>query len=249
MTDEVQKLPAKKRAPKKTLVTPMSPIEQMQAMKSMGMEISDMRDILALQKEYEANEALKLFNDAMNAFKAEEIMIIKDKEVSYGDTKFQHASLANIVATATPFLSKHGLSHSWTTDQSDETGLIKVTCTIKHKAGHKESTTLQSKADPSGGKNAIQAIASAVSYLERYTFLAITGLATHDMVDDDGMSAGFEEMITADQETVLSDLIKETKADEKKFLEYMRCATLGDIPASMYGKAIHALNAKKAKQS
>lgn len=256
MNEETQVVPKKKRAPaKKAQIAVvetsgvMSPIQQMQAMKSMGMEISDMRDMLALQKDYEANEALKLFNEAMNAFKAEEIMIVKDKTVSYGDTKFQHASLANIVATATPFLSKHGLSHSWTTDQSDDSGLIKVTCTIKHKVGHKERTSLQSLADPSGGKNAIQAIASAVSYLERYTFLAITGLATHDMVDDDGAGTDFEEAISADQEIVLTDLINETKADKDKFLEYMRCATLGDIPASMYNKATHALNAKKAKQS
>jgi len=41
----------------------------------------------------------------------------------------------------------------------------------------------------SGNKNPIQAIASTVSYLERYTLLAITGLTTKDM-DDDGKNAG-----------------------------------------------------------
>jgi hypothetical protein len=44
---------------------------------------------------------------------------------------------------------------------------------------------MNSGPDDSGGKNKIQAIASAKSYLERYTLLAITGLATKDM-DDDG---------------------------------------------------------------
>ena len=50
--------------------------------------------------------------------------------------------------------------------------------------GHSESTTLQSPPDASGGKNSIQAIGSAVTYLSRYTLLAITGLATGENEDD-----------------------------------------------------------------
>lgn len=256
--ETTQIAPAKKKRAVKKAQPPaidggaLSPIQQMQAMKSMGMEISDMRDMLALQKEYEANEALKQFNEAMNAFKAEGIEIIKDQHVKYENkdrslTEYSHSSLSNAVETAIPFLSRHGLSHSWDLDQSSEKGLIKVTCVIKHRAGHSASTSLQSLPDPSGGKNSIQAIASAVKYLERYTFLAITGLAEKDGFDDDGQSADFEEVISPDQEIVLSDLIKETDADKAKFLEYMRCATLGDIPASMYNKAENALNAKKKK--
>jgi len=223
----------------------LSPIQQMAQMKQMGLEVADMREMLALQKEYEANEALKQFNEAMNAFKAESITIVKDRTVTYNDTTYDHASLANIVETAAPFMSEHGLSHNWTTEQNDDTGVIRVTCTIKHKAGHSESTSLKSKADPSGGKNAIQAIASAITYLERYTFLAITGLATRDMEEDDGAGAEPEETITLDQETVLMDMIKESKADQAKFLEYMKCATLGEMPASLFTRAKRALEAKK----
>jgi hypothetical protein len=40
--------------------------------------------------------------------------------------------------------------------------------------------------DQSGGKNAIQAIASTVTYLERHTAIAITGVAVSDEEDDDG---------------------------------------------------------------
>ena len=48
--------------------------------------------------------------------------------------------------------------------------------------------TMAAGPDGSGGKNAIQAIGSTVSYLERYTLLAATGLATEDQ-DDDGRGA------------------------------------------------------------
>jgi len=43
--------------------------------------------------------------------------------------------------------------------------------------------------DMSGGKNAIQAVISAKSYLERHTLLAATGLTTKDIEDDDGRGA------------------------------------------------------------
>lgn len=43
--------------------------------------------------------------------------------------------------------------------------------------------------DNSGKKNAIQSIASAVTYMQRYTLLAATGMSTKGM-DDDGNSAG-----------------------------------------------------------
>jgi hypothetical protein len=38
--------------------------------------------------------------------------------------------------------------------------------------------------DASGGKNTIQQIASTVTYLQRYTLLAITGVATKGQDDD-----------------------------------------------------------------
>jgi len=144
--------------------------------------------MMALQERYEANEARKAYHEAMSAFKANPPEIGKDKNVSYtvqgkGTTSYAHASLANVTGKINRALSEHGLSAGWTTIQNDKG--ITVTCTITHKFGHSESTSLTAAPDTSGSKNAIQAIGSTVSYLERYTILALTGLATHDM-DDDG---------------------------------------------------------------
>ena len=56
--------------------------------------------------------------------------------------------------------------------------------------GHSESTVLEAAPDSSGKKNAIQQVASTVTYLQRYTLLAACGLATKDMEDDDCAGAG-----------------------------------------------------------
>lgn len=148
--------------------------------------------LLEANERYEQNEARKAYHVAMAAFKAAPPKILKDRHVKYettkGVTEYNHAGLDNATDMINAALSAHGLTASWKTGQK-ETGQVEVTCFVTHILGHSESCYLFSPPDSSGGKNAIQGIGSAITYLERYTLLAITGLATSDM-DDDGNGAG-----------------------------------------------------------
>ncbi|KKM63965.1 hypothetical protein LCGC14_1506150 [marine sediment metagenome] len=145
--------------------------------------------LLEVNERYEANEAKKAYVIAMAEFKKNPPEIIKDRNVNYstskGTTNYNHATLANVTSTINTALSGHGLTASWITAQ--ENG-VKVTCKITHILGHSEETTLTAAPDTSGGKNAIQAIGSTVTYLQRYTLLALTGLATTEQ-DDDGAAS------------------------------------------------------------
>lgn len=163
-----------------------SPMARMAELMSKGLDIDvdKMAKLLEVQKDYEANEARKAYHAAMTAFKENPPKIIKDKHVSFNQTSYNHASLANVLRIISAEMSNHGLSVAWETGQT-ESGQIKVTCRVTHTLGHSESTSLVAAPDNSGKKNPIQAIGSTVSYLERYTLLAITGLTTEDM-DDDG---------------------------------------------------------------
>lgn len=152
-----------------------------------GADLDRLERLMNMQIQWEEHQAKRAFVAAMAAFKSEDLRIYKDKQVSYtskgGRTEYAHATLGNVVATIAPALARHGLSHRWETKQ--DRGFITVTCSLTHQDGHSESIALSSGADESGGKNSIQAIGSTVSYLQRYTLLAITGLATSDY-DDDG---------------------------------------------------------------
>lgn len=53
------------------------------------------------------------------------------------------------------------------------------------------------------------------------------------------------EYITADQVTMLDDLIKEVKADKKAFLEWLKVESLNLLPLTDYQKAVDALNKKR----
>lgn len=168
---------------------------------SRGGDMSNLDKILDLQIKWEANEARKAYVAAMSAFKAEPMEILKAKLVSFetrdGDTtSYRHAALSDVTDTVVPAMGKHGLSHRW--DVKQEGGQITVTCTVTHALGHSESVSMTASPDSSGKKNAIQQVASANSYLQRYTLLAITGMATKDM-DDDGRQAYNEHEEEVDQ--------------------------------------------------
>jgi hypothetical protein len=169
-------------------VTPMQLIERASAA---GASIETLQQLFELKLRVEADEARKAFNAAMADFKAHPPRINKNKHVKFGSTEYDHATLDNVTDSITAALSKVGISHKWAIEQKD--GKIIVTCVLTHNLGHSERTPIEAAADTSGSKNAIQAIGSAVTYLQRYTLLSATGLAVAG-ADNDGQTAGGSEM-------------------------------------------------------
>jgi hypothetical protein len=219
-----------------------SPAEMIRMAVEKGADLEKLSKLLDLQERYEAMQAKKAFQQAMADFKANPPNIDKDKKVSFGNTKYSHASLYNVVDKITKELSKHGLSASWETHQN---GQIGVTCRITHVLGHSQETTLQAPADTSGSKNAIQAIGSTISYLQRYSLLAVLGLAAHDM-DDDG--AKTEDLpISEEQVATLREHMMAANANEEKFLKFLKVESLDQVMRSQFLKAVNALKAKVKK--
>ncbi|MGJ7529815.1 ERF family protein [Variovorax sp. GB1P17] len=157
-----------------------------------GGTMDQLRDMLALQKEWEASEALKAYNVAFSDFKAEAVRVLKGKDVTDGPLKGKsYAELHGVVDAVTPALSRHGLSASWKVTR-DEPQWIEVTCTLKHVLGHSESVSMGGPPDAGGAKNAIQSRASTVSYLQRYTLKAVCGVAEGG--DDNDGNGGVQSM-------------------------------------------------------
>lgn len=173
------------RAPAPANFTPMTLVS---LALQQGADLDRLERLMAMQERHEANEARKAFHEALAAFKANPPQILKDKLVSFegqkGKTEYKHATLGSVAAAVGASLAAFGLSHRWTVEQLDG-GMIRVTCLLSHALGHTESVSLQATADDSGGKNKVQAIGSTVTYLERYTLLAATGVAAMEQ-DMDG---------------------------------------------------------------
>ncbi|RZL92620.1 MAG: hypothetical protein EOP82_09665 [Variovorax sp.] len=184
--------PAVQRTGNVATLPAQGPMSHALAFLQAGGTIDQMRDILALQREFEAGEAKKAYVAAMARFKKNPPKILKDKRVYFqsekGTTDYWHATLGNVAEAVIEGLAQVGISHSWTPERKGDR--IHVTCTLTHEQGHSESITLDGPLDSTGLKNNIQQMASTTTYLSRYTLLMITGLAVKDelMPDDDGFA-------------------------------------------------------------
>lgn len=100
------------------------------------------------------------------------------------------------------------------------------------------------KSDPQG-------YGSALTYARRYSLMAACGIAPED---DDGNSAsrdrkpGKAALITENQAADLDALLEEVGGDKKAFMGYFKIASLRELPASEYGKAVAMANAKRDKK-
>jgi len=199
-----------------------SPMGMMMAAVQQGIPLEQVEQMMNLHQRWEEREAEKSFNDAMAGFKAEAVEIIKRREVDFtsqkGRTNYKHAELSDVVQAVGPALSKHGFAWNWKTEQ--ENGLIRVTCILKHRQGHSDSVSLEASADQSGNKNSIQAIASTVTYLQRHTLKAITGVSEKGE-DTDGV---------VDNSQIFGALVKEAAA----------CRTLDDL-GNVYAQGIQKI--------
>lgn len=215
MTEEsVIELPAKSFSRREERDLPVLPSATPMSMLAVaiqkGMDLDTIKELRALQKDWEADEARKAFNNAFAAFKAEAVQVIKNKTVDAGPLSGKkYAELFAVVNAITPALSKHGLSAAWKLTK-DEKDWIEVTCILKHALGHYESVSMGGPPDAGGAKSAIQARASTVSYLERYTLKAICGVSEQNE-DSDGGGPG----MPAEEFQAFAKRIKETTTKAK----------------------------------
>jgi len=206
--------------------------------------------MMDLRDREEARQAKIAFTKALAAAKAELKPIMKTREVDYTPqgkqrVNYRHEDLAGIEEQAGPILTKHGLSYTYESDNGPEKP-ITVTCVLEHVDGHSTRTPLSAGADTSGGKNSLQAIASAVTYLQRYTLKLALGLSVSH--DDDGKAAGESEppeFITEKQVMELRDLLTERGANEARFLAFIKVESLDKIYANAFDKAVDVINSHR----
>ena len=103
------------------------------------------------------------------------------------NTQSTFAKWEDIIAAITPILPRNGFSLSFRAKQ--ETGLITVTAILAHEDGHREETDISLAPDTGPGRNAAQAVGSALSYAKRYASTFLLNLQTTGE-DNDGNGGG-----------------------------------------------------------
>lgn len=209
-----------------------------------NVDLDKMERLLAMQERIVARQAEAQFSAAL-AEMQDELPSIGERGDAAG--RYTYALWEDINAAIKPILKKHGFALSFRTDFANGIRIIGV---LSHRGGHKETTDFVLPPDASGNKNAVQAIASSVSYGKRYTAGALLNLTSHGE-DDDAYKAAVE-LVSEDQAATLTALAQDVQADVPKFLKYMAglCKTgiarIEDIPAKAYADALTMLNKKRA---
>lgn len=210
-----------------------------------GAQAETLEKLIGLHERWEANQARKAFENALAAAKAKIPVIFKNKEAllssQLGRLGYRHEDLAEIARTITPILARQGLSYRFRSMVSGE--LVTVVCIISHRDGYSEENALSVGRDETGDKNSIQAVGSALTYLQRMTLKASLGLAASS--DDDGKAAGSGELITRQQARELLYLIDEVGADKAALLRVFNIEALTDLPAAKFRQALTMLNARR----
>jgi hypothetical protein len=215
----------------------LTPMDMLSHAVERGADLDMIEKLMNLQERWEASQARKAFDEAISAAKAD---IPPIERTGKGHNDKRYATFAAIAKVVDPIISQHGLSYRFRTTQGDR---ISVTCILSHKSGHFEETTLSGPPDASGSKNAIQAIGSTLTYLQRYSLVQMLGLAAAD--DDDGKASHGGATITEDQAADLVALADDVGADRAKFCKYFKVESFSALPASRFQAAVNALNAKR----
>lgn len=226
----------------------LTPMQMAYQLIARGSDPASIKDMLAVGREIERDQARRAFDAALSMAKAEIPPILKNRTVDFtsakGRTHYRHEDLGEIARTVDPILARHGLSYRFRTEQDG--GTVKVTCVVAHCDGHTEENALSAGRDDSGNKNGIQQIGSTITYLQRYTLKAALGLAASD--DDDGRTAEPStagEPITTDQRDELLSLIAETETDIVLFCRYYKIDGVAGLPKNRFGAAKAQLLKKK----
>lgn len=99
--------------------------------------------------------------------------------------KSKYAGLPQVVAVASPILTKHGLSVSQHIGHDD--GGDTLATWLLHKSGQFICDTMRLHSAPAKGLSEVQGQGSATTYSRRYAYMAVLGLVADE--DDDGQGA------------------------------------------------------------
>lgn len=217
-------------------LTPITPMAMLAQAVERGMSPDTVDKLMVLAERWESNQARKTFNAAVAAAKAEIPVVAK---TATGHNSKKYADFAAYARAIDPVLGKHGLGYRFRTTQDDK--LIRTTCVLFHRDGYTEENTLVGPADQTGNKNAIQAIGSTLTYLQRYCLVQALGLAAAE--DDDGRAGAAASPIGAEDATTIREMLDAIpdKSVEQRLLKWLKVGSIEAIPAGRYDEAVENL--------
>lgn len=207
VTDKVERLPAVQTES----ATIMAIIQQVAT--NPAADIDKMERLMVMHQQHQDRIAKQAFDAAM-ADMQKKLPVIRERGAirdKFKNVQSTYALWEDINEELKPVLAKYGFALSFRIPRGANG--VEVEGVLSHRDGHRETTSILLPADATGSKNAVQAVASSVSYGKRYTAGALLNFTTTGE-DDDGQGANkkpdppAEPVITANQAAQLDALLK-----------------------------------------
>ena len=200
-----------------------------------------LRELLAVRRDWEADEARKSYNLAISEFQRQ-CPIIEKGDKAYDK---EYARMDRIWREIRPLLTRLGLSITWQVCELRDT-LCHVEGQLRHRDGHGERIVQDIPVpDLLKGQNKAQQMGSASTYAHRYALCSALGIITGD--DDDGHAAGTA-AISPEQSLAVRDLIEACKAtgdfNEPAFWKFTGVTHADQIPLNRLPDVVGMLQRK-----
>lgn len=154
--------------------------------------------------------------------------------------KSKYADLGSVIEAIKPHFAAQGLSYVQFPVSAESS--VGVTTRLMHSSGE----WLEQDYFIPLGKMDAQAAGSAITYARRYALQAIAGIPSED---DDGNAAtqaapAVPQTVTKAQAKIISDLIKKTESDLKRFCNVFGCKSVDLLDVSKFENAKEILERK-----
>ena len=207
-------------------------------------DVAKMNSILDMQERIIDKKAKAVFIKARIEMKKDLPKIGKNKKNNI--TNSTYVTLEKIKDAVDPVVAKHGFDIHYENYFPD--GKVGVFAILVHEDGHSERNSIELPIDNIGikgskNKTDVHGIASSITYAERYALCGLLGIATGD---NDGNSINDMTKVLSNEQAVEVDLlIKDSKVNKDRFLNYMGVETVPEILEKDYRKAKDKLLVKK----
>lgn len=200
------------------------------------------KQILAEQKQIEAERARREFDKSMAEAQADIEPAVRNKKNTH--TNSTYADLAAVHKVVLPIITRRGFATTFTMGETAKPQHYRIICrTSNH--GHTQIDEADFPFDEAGAKGGanktpLHGFKSVVTYAQRILTLMIWNVATED---DDENAGGAGPVITADQAEQLAARLKTIDRTPDQFVAWyakfkkLKLATLADIPATMFEEA------------
>lgn len=168
--------------------------------------IDTLERLMKIREDIKKEKAKEEFFQALGEFQKRLKPISTDSQVlnKDGTVRYRYASLKKIMQEIQPLLSECGFSISFETERVGSD--VKVSCILKHIAGHQEKSSFVIPIETSNYMNDIQKMGSTLTYAKRYALMGVLNIIVEDSDTDANVSV------------IVEDTIKEEKIEkEKKF--------------------------------